>query len=210
VVLESFEEMERRWGGGIGDTSALRIWGGETDDRAALSATTATLPSSPFLGTALQGDALPAWPAYSFSTLDKTADAQAAIHDLRARTHAAWGGQLGDRLEYLRNAVLEEGDCRLSPASIRNLTRFLARHDTVTQPEVVVSPFGNIRAQWVRDSQNRLVIEFLPGDMVRFVFFWRSPMGPSETLRVAGFLPAVDVLSSVAALGPCEWVALGP
>lgn len=83
----------------------------------------------------------------------------------------------------------EEGQLPLSDDSRREFFDFLgdlaARGLSMT-PGLVLTYKGNLKAKWRRSPDERLALEFLGRDRVRFMFFRPDPDSPGKVLRTSG------------------------
>lgn len=114
---------------------------------------------------------------------------------VRERLKLLFAKRLAKRLEFLVEASQEEypHQAPITPQSLQDFVRYLQSVPNLVYPDVVLTPNGNIRAQW-RDAKTRhLAVEFLGQDDVRFVVFAPDPKHPGKTTRVSG-LTSVDSL----------------
>lgn len=83
----------------------------------------------------------------------------------------------------------EEGQLPLSDDSRRGLFDFLrdlAARGLNMIPSLTLTYEGNIKAKWRRSPDERLALEFLGRDRLRFMFFRPDPDSPGKTLRTSG------------------------
>lgn len=83
----------------------------------------------------------------------------------------------------------EEGQLPLSDDSRRELFDFLrdlAARGLDMIPSLFLTYRGNLKAKWRRSPDERLALEFLGRDRMRFVFFRPDPGSPGKVLRISG------------------------
>lgn len=83
----------------------------------------------------------------------------------------------------------EEGQLPLSDDSRRELFDFLrdlAARGLDMIPSLFLTYRGNLKAKWRRSPDERLALEFLGRDRLRFVFFRPDPNSPGKVLRTSG------------------------
>ncbi len=119
-----------------------------------------------------------------------------------------FAGQLAKRLEYLAETSLEEypDQAPISPQSLRSFIDFVRSIPNLVFPTVVLTPAGNIRAEWTKTRNKHLAIEFLPNGDVRFVVFVPDPKKPYKTARVSGLSTIDSIIRFVHPYGVLQWV----
>lgn len=83
----------------------------------------------------------------------------------------------------------EEGQLPLSDDSRRGLFGFLrdlAARGLDMTPGLFLTYRGNLKAKWRRSPDERLALEFLGRDRLRFVFFRPDPDSPGKVMRTSG------------------------
>jgi hypothetical protein len=119
-----------------------------------------------------------------------------------------FAGRLAARIRYLAEISREEYPDQAPPVvpSLMGLITLLERTPGLAYPDVVLTPQGNIRAQWRRDRNRHFALEFLGGDDARFVVFASDPRHPYKTLRASGLATVDSVLELVRPYGVLDWV----
>lgn len=96
------------------------------------------------------------------------------------------------RIAELSKIALEEageGQLPLSDDSRRGLFDFLgdlAAWGLDMIPSLFLTYKGNLKAKWRRSPDERLALEFLGRDRVRFMFFRPDPDSPGKVVRTSG------------------------
>ena len=90
------------------------------------------------------------------------------------------------------HAEWSEGDSQIALASYQTMIRAMIHHRMNSKPALSVMPSGNVIALWTRGAE-RLTVEFLPGNRVRWLVAMQSKQGPE---RAAGESP-IERLSDV-------------
>ncbi len=93
----------------------------------------------------------------------------------------------------------ESGDVEpLSPDSLEDFVNFLTNKPNLCYPDIVLSPEGNIAAQW-RNAEMRgfFSAEFLDGGYVRYVIFSPDREHPVNMQKTHG-RASIDVMWGVA------------
>ena len=112
--------------------------------------------------------------------------------------------KIAERIKSLYGMSQEEfpDQIPLSPQSVNSLRVFITQNKNFINPELVVTPEGNIRASWTRSSNKHFAIDFLPEGGVRFVIF--SPgkrRSYNKIIRISGISTIDSILDHVEALG---------
>ncbi len=109
------------------------------------------------------------------------------ISFVRNHLRLAYSGSLANRLEYLREASIEEAP-EQAPVSVDSLQSFISfiRSSKLAEPELVLTYTGNIRAEWHKSRKEHFSVEFLPNGQVRYVVFARDPDHATRTDRASG------------------------
>ena len=112
--------------------------------------------------------------------------------------------RLADRLEFLCAAAKsEEPQINVSPESARHFLIFLQSIPNLNYPDVVLSPSGNIRAQWRVVNNNHFVVEFLPTSEVRFVMFVPHA---ARMVRLSGLVPVNTLMQTLEPYRILSWI----
>lgn len=95
-----------------------------------------------------------------------------------------------DRVEVLSEIAADEGDDQqgLTQESLSGLMKFLYVHRgrIDTQPSIILTINGHLRAEWRNHADHRIAIEFVNDKSVMFVTFLPDRMHPTRTNRVSG------------------------
>ncbi len=128
---------------------------------------------------------------------------------IRRSDELPFAKRLARRLKELVHIAQEEApdQSEMSSVSLRTLIRLLKDHPDLSEPGVVLTPSGNIRAQW-RAAPNKLcAVEFVGDGRVRFVVFAPGTGDPPQTIRVSGIaLPVEDFMSAIEPYGADTWM----
>lgn len=120
------------------------------------------------------------------------------IYEIKRYLPVDYIDRLITRLLFLRDASLEEYPQQqpISYSSIYDFIKYLYNSPKLSYPNVVLTPSGNIRAQWRKASNRHFAVEFLGDGNARFVVFAPDPKVPSKTTRVSG-LTSIDSLMEI-------------
>lgn len=106
------------------------------------------------------------------------------------------------RLHALSVAHLEEeGQVQLSSQSLLAFLRFRARYPKLQEGGVVLTHEGNLRVVWLGENGERIALEFLPNQRVKYVALKRRVGSQFAVLSGSDFLArVVNVLDGFGAL----------
>ncbi len=126
---------------------------------------------------------------------------------LRFLSSLPYGRDLADRLDFLLEAVIDEGeqwqDC--SGASLRHMLQFLEAVPNFRAPQITITPAATFRAQWTRDETAHLAVDFLADGMVRFVVFRPDPRRKGKVHRMSGISSWDGLIEVVDTLNVSRW-----
>lgn len=130
------------------------------------------------------------------------------IDSIRNLTKVSFSGRIADRLLYLLEVSREEQPEQAPPAaaSLKGFLSFLAKNAGLAYPDIVLTPDGNIRAQWKGSSRQNFALEFLEDNDVRFVVFAPNPRRPYKMTRVSGAAMVDSVTELVAPYRILDWI----
>ena len=106
------------------------------------------------------------------------------------------------RIEELSRLALEEGlegQSRLSSDSYDGLVRFLNKIAALGLnliPGLTLTYEGNLKAKWHSSPDERLALEFVSPDLLKFLFFRPDPLSPDKTHRISGSWSVENFLDS--------------
>ncbi len=132
----------------------------------------------------------------------KLLTAQVAMH-----LDTEWRSRIFEQLDDLLDAEdWHEDDDPIKASSFETFLRMIIFHKPSRRPGFGVSNRGYLIAAWTTGS-NRLTIEFLPNDTVRWVL---SCEFDGETERAAGETPVRRLMEVLAPYSPPRWFADAP
>ncbi len=111
------------------------------------------------------------------------------------------------RLSELRLEYREEEGREISAASVRQFLKLLNSDLKLRAPGIVLSPSGNVIAEWHRGPGRLLSLHFLPDESVRFVVFAPNRKKRDRTIRLSGTSDVDSVLDDVRQFGVMDWAA---
>jgi hypothetical protein len=140
---------------------------------------------------------------------ESTEDLIAAIPERLPVTYAE---RLANRLRHLVEVSHEEypEQVPMSALSVMAFIRFLEHTPNLCYPDIVLTPSGNVRAQWRRAANRHFAAEFLEYGEVRYVVFAPDPKYPDTIARASGQVRAESLMEVVRPLRVAEWAAEGP
>jgi hypothetical protein len=131
------------------------------------------------------------------------------ISFIRNHVRLAYSGSLANRLDYLREASIEEApeQAPISVNSLQSFVSFIAREPRLAEPEVVLTYTGNTRAEWHESRKEHFSVEFLSNGQVRYVVFARDPNHATRTDRAFGLVSAETLMAKVSPFNVLAWAA---
>lgn len=81
--------------------------------------------------------------------------------------------------------------------SLIALIHFLQIYRSPVQPTLVLTHDGHLRSEWSKDRHNRLAIEFLDDDEVRFVLFFRNSLWRKRVTRLSGSTSILSIFQDI-------------
>lgn len=146
-----------------------------------------------------------------FDRLDELLDDEEKVRELvrhiRRSLPAPFARKLAKRLEGLVEIAKEEApeQSEMSPESLRMFIRFLHVAPDFTYPDVMLTPSGNIWAQWRAAPNKHFSTEFYPDGEVRFVIFAPDVKRRDQTIRLSGIASVDTLLNAAEPHGVREW-----
>jgi hypothetical protein len=130
------------------------------------------------------------------------------IDFIRKGSKIKFAHELANRLYYLHDIVNEDPDeIPISIESLRNFISFLQDTSNLKNPSVVITPSGEIRAQWRTAPNRHFAAAFLPSGDARFVIFKPNPKDPDKIDRFSGITSTDALMETVQPHGILEWAA---
>jgi hypothetical protein len=140
-----------------------------------------------------------------------TRDPESSLADLidRFRHHPKirFAKRIAARLDYLLEVSREEQPEQAPPAvtSLAGFLAFLSKNPGLAYPDIVLTPDGNVRAQWRRGPRQHFAVEFREDEDVRFVIFAPDPKHPYKTARVSGSATVDSVMGQAQYYQVLDW-----
>lgn len=78
-----------------------------------------------------------------------------------------------------------EGGAPLSITSVEDFARVFSKLSSFTIPDLVMTPAGNLRAEWRAPRGQFLGVEFKGSNSTRFVLFAKDPADPTQLTRLS-------------------------
>lgn len=146
-----------------------------------------------------------------FGTLDEfrtpEGQIQRQIRSLRGTPRLIYRERLARRLEFLLDAMKEEGEAWNvdSPESLRMMLLFLQAVPNFRCPTVTVTPSATFRAQWTVEPNRHFAVDFLPDGQVRFVVFCPDLRRPDRIQRISGITSRENLINVVGPYKVHHW-----
>jgi hypothetical protein len=130
------------------------------------------------------------------------------IVQVREQLQAAFSERLARRLAYLVRVSEEEypEQAPIGPGSLQDFIAFLEATPDLAYPGVVLTPSGNIQAEWRSGKNRHLAVEFSGSGDLRFVVFAPDSTEPYKTLRATGSATVQSLWDIVRPYGVDSWV----
>lgn len=132
--------------------------------------------------------------------------AELILH-VRERFSAAFAEHLANRLDYLAKIIQEEYP-EQTPIALESLQDFVASLESTLKlvyPSVVLTPSGNIQAEWRKGKNRHFAVEFVGSGDVHFVVFAPDPKDPYKTIRASGMATVASLMDIVRPYGIDSW-----
>jgi len=128
--------------------------------------------------------------------------------DAIRKINIPYAKSLGDRILFLNKLSAEEHfyQAPILPDSLKDFIAFLHLTPDIKRPSVVLTPDGNIQAEWHRSDSQHLVIEFVGKEDVLYVIFAPDPKYPSRTVHSTGRATLISVMALLKPYGLDSWV----
>jgi hypothetical protein len=148
-----------------------------------------------------------------FAALDHLRTAEGRIEQLirsiRDASPLIYRERLSHRLEFLLNAMKEEGEewNEDSPESLRVMLLFLQNVPDFRYPTVTITPSATFRVQWAADRNRHFAADFLPDGQVKFVVFCPDPRHSDRIQRISGITSRENLIDVVKPYKVRDWAA---
>ena len=132
--------------------------------------------------------------------------AELILH-VRKQFKAELAERLAKRLDYLGRISEEEypEQAPIAPESLQDFVAFLESTPKLVYPGVVLTPSGNIQAEWRKGKNRHFAIEFVGSGDVHFVVFAPDPKEPYKTIRASGMATVASLTDIVRPYGVESW-----
>lgn len=130
------------------------------------------------------------------------------ISFVRNSLQAPYAAGLSKRLQYLVRVAEEEApyQSEMSAGSLQTFIHLLRSSSELAEPDVVLTPSGNVRAQWSAGRDKLCAAEFRPDGIVHFVLFAPAIAKLGGTVRMSGMAPVEVFIDSVEPHGVMAWM----
>jgi hypothetical protein len=130
------------------------------------------------------------------------------IRYLSTSTDLSFVDQLVARIRDLVEASEEEypDQAPVSAESLRDFIAFVQSVPGIVYPALVLTPQGNIRAEWTKARNKHLGLDFSGDNDIRFVVFAPDPCKPHRTNRASGLTTSGSLLEKVTPYGVLDWL----
>lgn len=132
--------------------------------------------------------------------------AELILH-VRERFEAEFAERLAKRLDYLAKISQEEfpEQAPIAPESLRDFVAFLESTPKLVYPGVVLTPSGNIQAEWRKGKNRHFAVEFVGSGDVHFVVFAPDPKDPYKTIRASVMATVASLTDTIRPYGVDSW-----
>ena len=132
--------------------------------------------------------------------------AELILH-VRERFRAEFAERLANRLDYLAKISQEEypEQAPITPESLQDFVAFLESTPKLVYPGVVLTPSGNIQAEWRKGKNRHFAVEFVGSGDVQFVVFAPDPKDPYKTIRASGIATVASLMDIIRPYGVESW-----
>jgi hypothetical protein len=126
---------------------------------------------------------------------------------LREQLEATFAARLATRLDDLVWISQEEypEQAPIAPESLQDFVAFLESTPKLVYPGVVLTPSGNIQAEWRKGKNRHFAVEFAGSGDVHFVVFAPDPKDPYKTIRASGAATVASLTDVVRPYGVESW-----
>lgn len=145
------------------------------------------------------------------SQSQKPSPQQSSVPELslyvREELRATFAERLAKRLHYLARISEEEypEQAPISRESLEDFVAFLKATPNLAYPGVVLTPSGNIQAEWRKANKRHLAVEFVGNGDVHFVVFAPDPRKSYKTTRASGVATVESLMDIVRPYGVDSW-----
>ena len=133
--------------------------------------------------------------------------AELILH-VRERFRSEFAERLANRLDYLAKISQEEypEQAPIAPESLQDFVAFLESTLKLVYPGVVLTPSGNVQAEWRNGKNRHFAVEFVGSGDVHFVVFAPDPKHSYKTIRASGVATVESLMDIVRPYGVESWV----
>ncbi|MDQ3776643.1 MAG: hypothetical protein M3461_20965 [Pseudomonadota bacterium] len=93
----------------------------------------------------------------------------------------------------------------IAPEPLQDFVAFLESTPKLVYPGVVLTPSGNIQAEWRKGKNRHFAVEFVGSGNVNFVVFAPDPKDPYKTIRASGMATVASLTDIVRPYGVDSW-----
>lgn len=108
------------------------------------------------------------------------------------------------RLEFLATSSGAVDDLPMQIGSLKYFINFIRAHSP-KYPDIVLTPDGEVRAEWRTDRKHHFVSEFLPNGFVRYLAFVVSQKDDKQIERNTGLISFEKLCHVIQMTGADEW-----
>ena len=132
--------------------------------------------------------------------------AELILH-VRERFRSEFAERLANRLDYLAKISQEEypEQAPIAPESLQDFVAFLESTLKLVYPGVVLTPSGNVQAEWRNGKNRHFAVEFVGSGDVHFVVFAPDPKHSYKTIRASGVATVESLMDIVRPYGVESW-----
>ncbi len=130
------------------------------------------------------------------------------ICSIREELKAEFAERLFKRLHDLARICEEEypEQAPISPESLGDFVAFVRSMPNLAYPSVVLTPAGNIQAEWHKAKNRHWAVEFAGNGDVHFLIFAPDPKKPYKTIRASGVATTHSLVDILRPFGIDSWV----
>lgn len=129
---------------------------------------------------------------------------------IRNHVYLPYSASLANRLEYLQEEGVGEApqQAPISVNSVQSLVTFITKENNLTEPGLVSTYAGNIRAEWRKSRKEHFAVEFLPNGQVHYVVFSSDVTHKKRIDRTSGIVYAETLMSKIRPFNVLSWAGI--